>query len=259
MMPFAHGRYSGLALQGPALFLLTMLLSTILAACRQQADEYLYQGTTLGTGYHITLYADLDRDQASALEAGIQGELATLEQHRDLILKAGNVAFGRFWLPPSAGVRHEVDRWFHAYAVDGMTQWLDDHRLPSSALLVEVGGVMRSRGTPPAGAWRLSLERAGLPGPDGARHIHLQDAALVHRFVQQEAAPLVTLATPLAVSVIAEDAREAMRQASRLINAGPEEAMRLAIAGDSAARVVVKTPEGIDIHHTAALESWLEP
>ncbi|MGQ4880247.1 hypothetical protein ACOJCM_16905 [Billgrantia sp. LNSP4103-1] len=258
MIRLAQGRLSGLALHGPALFLLMLLLSALLAACRQQSGEYLYQGTTLGTGYHITLYADLEQDQAAALEAGIQGELATLERHRDLFLQASALAFGRFWLPPSAGLRHEVDRWFHAHAVDLLMRWLDDHRLDTAALMVEVGGLVRTSGTPPVGDWRLSLELAGLPGPDDARYIRLRDAALVHRFVQPAASPLVTLSTPLSVSVIAADAVEAMHQASLLIHARPEETMRLATRLDSAARVVVKTPHGIEIQHTAALEPWLE-
>ncbi len=225
MISFAHGRLSGLALHGPALFLLMMLLSTVLAACRQQVDEHLYQGTTLGTGYHITLYADLNHEQATVLEAGIQDELATLERQRDLFLTASDIAFSRFWLLPSAGVLHEMDRWFHSHAVDFLTHWLDGRDLASTALLVEVGGVVRGRGTPPDGAWRLSLELAGLPGPDGGRHVRLQDAALVHRFVQQEAAPLIILSTPLSVSVIATNASEAMRQAGLLIHARPEKAM----------------------------------
>lgn len=259
MIPFAHGRISGPALHGPALFLLLMLLTLVLSACRDRGSEHFFQGTTLGTGYHITLYADLDERQAAAVEAGIQGELATLERQRDLFLKASGIAYDRFWLAPSTGLLHEVNRRFHAHAVDRLTLWLDDSRLAPTAMLVEVGGVMRAQGAPPVGAWRLSLELAGLPGPDDARHVHLHDAALVQRFVQQQAAPLVTLSTPVAVSVIAADADEAMHQASLLIHAKPEETMHLASVLDSAARIVVKTPQGIEIQHTAALEPWLEP
>lgn len=257
MMQLAHGRLSGLALYGPALFFL-MLSSFLLSACRQQVDEQLYQGTALGTGYHITLYADLGAGQAAEIEAGIQGELANLEAQREVLIRASVAAFAPFWVAPTVALQHEVDRRFHALAVDRLTLWLGHHAIAPAAVLVEVGGVMRGLGTPPAGAWRLSLEQPGLPGPEGARHVRLQDAALVHRFVQQEAAaPLVTPATPLSVSVIAADAGTAMREASLLIHAGPEEAIRLADELDSAAKVVVKRPQGIEIHHTAALEPWL--
>ncbi|MFQ3788201.1 hypothetical protein [Halomonas sp. A29] len=233
-------------------------MALVLSACRDRTDEHLYQGTALGTGYHITLYADLDHKQVSEFEAGIQGELASLDRQRSGFNAALDAALGWFWLSTSA-LRHEVDRASHALAVDRLTLWLDGQHVAPSAMMVEVGGVVRAHGMPPAGGWRLSLERAGLPGPEGARYIRLQDAALVHRFAQQDGVPLVTLTTPLAVSVVASSANEAMRQASRLMHVTPEEALRLAEAMDSAARVVVKTPQGIEIHHTAALESRIEP
>ncbi|MGR2737578.1 hypothetical protein ACUY1T_03900 [Billgrantia sp. Q4P2] len=257
MTPFALGRFSGLALSGPARLLLLMLVAMALSACRDRANEHLYQGSALGTGYHITLYADLDHEQAAELEAGIQGELASLDRQRSGFIAALEAAFGWFWLSTSI-LQHEVDRATHALAVDRLTLWLDGHRFAPAAMMIEVGGVVRAQGMPPAGSWRLSLERAGLPDPEGGRHIRLQDAALVHRFAQQNGVPLVTLTTPLAVSVVAPSASEAMRQASRLMHATPEDAVHLAEVMDSAARVVVKTPQGIEIHHTAALEPWFE-
>jgi hypothetical protein len=259
MIPLALGRLSGLAHPGPARLLLLLWASTLLIACRPQADEHMFQGTTLGTGYHITLYANLDPQQVTEIEVGIQGELAILEGQRSHFHRAAAIAFGGFWAVLPTSLQHEVDRWFHALAVDRLTQWLEEHDLVPSAVMVEVGGVVRGVGDPPGGDWRLSLDQAGLPAPDGARHVRLKDAALVHRFVQQAPAPLVTPAAPLSVSVIAADARRAIYQASLMIHAGPEEALRLAEELDSAARVVVKTPQGIEIHHSAALEPWLEP
>ncbi|MGR4067801.1 hypothetical protein [Billgrantia sp. C5P2] len=256
MIPFALGRLSGLAPSGPARLLLALLAAVALSACRDHSNEHLIQGTALGTGYHITLYADLDQEQVAELEAGIQGELATLERQRDGLLRALDAAFGRFWLP-SSKLRHEADRVAHSLAVDRLALWLGENRF--AAVMVEVGGVMRGLGVPPTGGWRLSLEQAGLSAPDGARHVRLENAALVHRFARQDVVPLVTLATPLAVSVVAPSASEAMRQATQLLHANPEDAVLLAEAMDSAARVVVKTPQGIEIHHTAALEPWLEP
>ncbi|QOR39305.1 hypothetical protein HNO52_12860 [Billgrantia diversa] len=257
MTPFALGRFSGLALDGPARLLFPLLVVMVLGACRDQTREHFIQGTALGTGYHITLYADLDHDQVAELEAGIEGELASLERQRSSFTRAFDAAFGEFRLSSTA-LRHEADRMTHALAVDRLALWLDDHRFALSAVLVEVGGVMRGHGAPPAGSWRLSLERTGLPAPDGARHVRIENAAIVHRFARQDVVPLVTLSTPLAVSVMAPSASQAMRQATQLMQAYPEDAVKLAEAMDSAARVVVKTPQGIEIHHTAALEPWLE-
>nr|WP_228574443.1 hypothetical protein [Halomonas sp.] len=259
MMSFAHGRLSGLALHGPALFFLMMLSSLLLSACRQPGAEHWYQGVSLGTGYHITLYADLEPERLAEIGAGIQGELASLELQRTAYRRISGAAFRRWWQSPPAAWQHEVDRRFHALAVDRLTTWLDRYLDVPSSVLVEVGGIMRGSGSEPVAGWRLSLDQAGLPGADGARHVRLKDAALVHRFAQQEAAPLVSPATPLSVSVIAESASAAMHQASQLIHAGPNEALGQAQALDSAARVVVKTSQSIEIHHTAALEPWLEP
>ncbi|MCE8019800.1 hypothetical protein HOP51_06665 [Halomonas sp. MCCC 1A11036] len=259
MIPFAYGRLTGLALHGPARLLLSLFLVVALSACRDPSNEYLYQGTALGTGYHITLYADLGAEQALELEAGIQGELASLERQRSGFLHAMDAAFGWLWLSPAASLNREMDRLVHALAVDRLTLWLDAQRFSPSAMLVEVGGVVRGQGVPPMGGWRLSLEQAGLPDPDGAHRLRLENAALVRRFAQQDGMPLVSLSTLLAVSVVAPSASEAMEQANRLMHARPEEALTLAVAMDSAARVIVKTPQSIEIHHTAALEPWLEP
>ncbi|WP_111414187.1 hypothetical protein [Billgrantia lactosivorans] len=259
MIPFAYGRLSGLVLSGPARLLPTVLAGLLaLSGCRDTADEHLIQGTALGTGYHITLYADLDQARRAELEAGIQGELATLERQRGDLMRALDAATVRFWSPTSA-LRHEADRLAHALAADRLTLWLEEHDPALAASLVEVGGVMRARGEPPAGDWRLSLEQAGLPGPADARHLRLRDAAVVHRFARRDVVPLVTMTAPLAVSVVAPSASEAMHQASRLMRADPAEALSLAERMDSAARVVVKTPQGIEFQHTAALEPWLEP
>lgn len=258
MTPFASGRLSGLALYGPARFLLAVSVVLGLSACREQSNEHYLHGTALETGYHITLHADLDQAEIAELEAGIQGELATLERRRSAFTQALDAAFDRFWIPAS-GLRHETDRAAHSLAVDRLTHWLEGYRLAPDAMLVEVGGVQRGQGKHPEKGWRLSLEQAGLPGADGARHLRLRDAALVQRFARQDVVPLVALTTPLAISVIAPSAVEAMHQASLLMQAEPADALSLAESMDSAARVVVKTSQGIEIQHTAALEPWLEP
>lgn len=259
MIPFAYGRKDGLALKGPALLLALTLSALCLGACRTQTHQHFFQGAALGTGYHITLYADLNQEQKTGLEAGIQSELASLEQQRQDLVRMLNAGYNGFSLSPPAVLMREIDQAIQARAVDRLTQQLTDPRVEPIASMVEVGGVVQARGIPPAGAWRMSLEQAGLPEADNVRYINLQDAALVQRFSQQVAAPLVTLSTPLAVSVVASSASEAMQLARQLIHAKPTAAVNSAKSMDSAARVVVKTHKGIEIHHTAALDRWLEP
>ncbi|KAA0014327.1 FAD:protein FMN transferase [Billgrantia pellis] len=256
MIPLAPGRFSGLTRIGSALFMFVVVLPMALSACRHPFGEHHLQGAALGTGYHITLYADLDDASLLALETGIQGELERLQRKRGLYVRALNAAFARVGMPAPAVLLGEMDRVVHALAVDRVTEWLDAHE--EIAALVEMGGVMRAAGAPPDGGWRLSLERAGLPKRVEERYLYLHDAALVHRFTELEASPLISLPTPLGVSVVADTASEAMRQANRMMLARPDDAMAYAERTDRAARLVVKTPQGIVIHQTAALEPWFE-
>lgn len=261
MISPALGRFVGPALSGPARLVLPLLLTAWLAmfltACSDQSNAHYIQGAVLGTGYHVTLYADLEAVEVAALEADIQGDLSALERQRSELERIDATAFHLFGPALPVPSRQGVDRWLQVLAVDRLAQRLlaED---ATQAVLVEVGGVLRGHGTPSGGGWRLSLHHAGLPIQEESSRVRLQDGALVHRFVNPAPAPLISLASPLAVSVIAADANTAHSQAEILINAGPSRALALANEMDSAARVVVKTVTGIEIHYSRAIEPWLE-
>src|SRR5690554_634328 len=261
MTPLALGRHSGPALLESARLVFPVLLAAVLAicltACRDHSNAYFIQGAALGTGYHVTLYADLDTTQLATLEAGIQGDVAALERLRSELERIDATAFRLFGLTLPKPSRQGVDRWLQVIAVDRLTQRLATHD-GIDAVMVEVGGVLRGHGVAPGGGWRVSLGQAGLPAAEASRQVRLQDAALVQRFVNPATVPLVSLASPLAVSVIAADATTAYYQAEILVEAGPGDALALANEMESAARVVVKTVAGIEIHHSRALKHWFE-
>lgn len=262
MTPLALGRHSGPALLESARLVFPVLLAAVLAlfltACRDQSNAYFIQGAALGTGYHVTLYADdLDTTQVATLEAGIQGDLAALERLRSELEHLDATAFRLFGLALPKPSRQGIDRWLQVIAVDRLTQRLATHD-GIDAVMVEVGGALRGHGVPPGGSWRVSLGQVGLPAAEASRQVRLQDAALVQRFVSPATVPLVSLASPLVVSVIAADASTAYYQAEMLVEAGPGDALTLANEMESAARVVVKTVAGIEIHHSRALKHWFE-
>src|SRR5690554_1478884 len=103
MTPLAHGRHSGPALLESARLVFPVLLAAVLAifltACRDQSSAYLFQGATLGTGYHVTLYADFDTTtQLATVETSIQGDLAVLERLRSELEHIDATAFRLFGL-----------------------------------------------------------------------------------------------------------------------------------------------------------------
>lgn len=262
MTPLALGRHSGPALLESArpvfpVLLAAVVLAIFLTACRDQSNAYFIQGAALGTGYHVTLYADLDTTQVAILEASIQEDLAALERLRSDLEHIDTTAFRLFGLALSKPARQGVDRWLQVIAVDRLAQRLAAHD-GIEAVMVEVGGVLRGHGVPPGGGWRVSLGQVGLPEAEASRQVHLQDAALVQRFVDPATVPLVSLASPLAVSVIAADASTAYYQAEMLVEADPGDVLMLANEMESAARVVVKTVAGIEIYHSRALKHWFE-
>ncbi|MCE9665087.1 FAD:protein FMN transferase [Halomonas sp. M5N1S17] len=262
MISLASRRFSGLAHGGPALFmfLLVMLPMALLSACRSQLQEQLYQGTALGTGYHITLYADLDATERDRIAVGIQGELAQLQQQREALLGTLAAAFSatpKVLAATPVALVDELDRLIHALAVDRLTEWLTE--LEVEHMMVEVGGVIRTRGLPPGGGWWLSLEHAGLPEQGEGRRINLTDAALVHRLVRPTPVAIPALPRTLGISVVAATASEASRQALLLMVADQQGTTPSQTLGvDSAARLVVKTPQGIEIRYTTAMEPWFE-
>ena len=262
MTPLALGRHSGPALLESARFafpalLAAAVLATFLTACRDQSNACFIQGAALGTGYHVTLYADLDTTQVAILEAGIQGDLAALERLRSELEHIDTTAFRLLGLALAKPSQPGIDRWLQAIAVDRLTQRLTTHD-GINAVMVEVGGVLRGHGVPPGGGWRVSLGQVGLPATETSRQVRLQDAALVQRFVNPPTVPVAGLASPFVVSVIAADAGTAYYQAEMLVAAGPDDALTLANQMEIAARVVVKTVAGMEVHHSRALKHWFE-
>lgn len=249
---------TGLAHRGPALFMFSLLLPLmLLTACRNPLQEQQLQGVALGTGYHITLYADLDAMSPLAIRAVIQGELETLEDERRRVAGVRRSAFAPLWRVSEPEVLAEAwDQVFHALAVDRLAQLLAE--LDVHHLMVEVGGVMRSQGSPPGRAWRVSLAHAALPGMEEPLNVRLDGGAVLHRLGKLDRAPVPPQPYILGVTVIASSAMEGRVQADALIQVGPLEVLQWADERDIAASIVVKSSQGITIHQTAALAPWLE-
>ncbi|PXX97489.1 FAD:protein FMN transferase [Halomonas sp. LBP4] len=251
---------------GPALFLLALLLPvTLLVGCRSQSPLHQFEGTALGTGYHITLHADLDEGARERLVAGIQGELVNLEQDLARLLVPLRQA-RRALLSGAANdddpLADSLLQMSRALAVDRLDALLENRGIEHAML--ELGGVVRTRGQTGGRPWRLALDRPGLPEQE-ASWLRLGDAALVHLDARDgagqwiieggEPGGLLSVSRLLAVSVVAPTALEADRQARELMTAGPE---AVAQAAERAVRIVVLTSQGIEIHHGTALEAYLE-
>lgn len=70
----------GPALKGLALLLVATLLA-LLAGCRESGpEEHRFQGPIFGTGYHVTVFADLSESEYQALDAGILAELERVDE-----------------------------------------------------------------------------------------------------------------------------------------------------------------------------------
>lgn len=255
MISLAVRRYPGLAMR-PALFLFTLLMPLVLlVGCRQQGEWLQLEGVALGTGYHITLNGDLGEGESVLVEAAIQGELASLDSEM-AFLKA---LVSRSPLPRCMGFAEAagdegrletLSEHRHAQAVDRLFRVLDDFGIANA--LVELGGIQRASGMAGRHPWRVRLPRTGL---DNAAEpvLRLQDAALVTRAAPQPpGADAPAAARILAVSVVASDAEAGDRLARELLVADPDDIQEHAV------RLVVLTPQGIEIHTGAALEPLLD-
>lgn len=78
MMTVVYRKLTGPASRGLAL-LLVVLVSMLLAGCDSGPEEHRFQGPIFGTGYHVTIYADLDEDGYARLESGILEELERID------------------------------------------------------------------------------------------------------------------------------------------------------------------------------------
>lgn len=255
MNSLAARRQAGPAM-GPALFLLALLVpASLMSGCRQQSVWQDLEGVVLETGYHITLNGDLqDEGHYLLLVAAIQGELASLESEfaalHGLLLSSlplRDTRAAEFPAPLIEALR-EVQQ---ARAVDRLDSVLAEFGFEHA--MIELGGVVRTRGSGGRQPWRLALGSGGL-SEALEPSLMLSDAALVTRLALGQAGRHATGEGRLmAVSVVAPSAELADRQARKLLGAGmTEDAM------EQAARLVVLTPQGIEIHYGAALEPLLD-
>jgi hypothetical protein len=251
MISLAARRHPGLAMR-PALFLFALLMPLVLlAGCRQQGEWLQLEGVALGTGYHITLNGDLTQEERVLLEAAIQGELASLDTDREALarlLVAGRLP-GRDW-PAYDGVSGQLLALLHARAVDRLDGVLEEFAVAHG--MIELGGVIRTRGMAGRHPWRVTLPHTGLASAPDLR-LRLQDSALVSRTAPEPAGREAPgPARLLAVSVVASSAEAADRLARELLAADPDEIT------EQPARLVVLTPQGIELVTGSALEPLLE-
>ncbi|WP_180978310.1 FAD:protein FMN transferase [Halomonas urumqiensis] len=234
---------------------LAMLVLALLAGCRGQASGQYFEGVALGTGYHITLDADLDIGERELLQAAIQGELGSLENgllSLRPLLAAPLPLVNQEALPSlaRAGRLLQLEHWAHA--VDRLDAVLAEFGMSNA--MIELGGMVRTRGMAGRQLWRLAIDKAHLPGEQHAV-LSLQDAALVTVATATVRGDMAGRGGRrprlLEVSVVAPEARSALHQALRI-------AKGEAWARDERmARQVVMTRQGIDIHYGEAFVALL--
>ncbi|SHF45050.1 thiamine biosynthesis lipoprotein [Modicisalibacter ilicicola DSM 19980] len=78
MMHAGCRKQTGPASRGLAL-LLMVLASALLTGCDTAPAEHRFQGPIFGTGYHVTVYAELAEDDYARLESGILAELERID------------------------------------------------------------------------------------------------------------------------------------------------------------------------------------
>lgn len=78
MMKIASRKLTGPASKGLALSLMA-LVTVLLNGCDSGLEEHRFQGPIFGTGYHVTVYADLGQDDHARLESGILTELERID------------------------------------------------------------------------------------------------------------------------------------------------------------------------------------
>ena len=165
------------------------------------------------------------------------------------------------------GVQLDLSGIAKGYAVDELSRLLGEAGF--SAYMVEIGGEVRSRGHRADGEdWAVGIE-----DPDGAgttATVPLRDAAIAtsgdyrnyfeyegqrysHTLDPRTARPIThSLAS---VSVISSTAATADALATALLVMGPAAGLELAVRENIAARLVLRTADGLQVLHTPAYEA----
>ena len=165
------------------------------------------------------------------------------------------------------GVRLDFSAIAKGYAVDAVWTLLSEAGL--SDYLVEIGGEVRARGRRADGLpWSIGVEN-----PDGSgidESVPLRDAAVAtsgdyRNYFESEGKRYSHVLDPrtgwpvshdlASVTVIASSATMADALATALLVLGPETGLRLAIDQGLAARLVVRTAEGLQVLPTPAYET----
>ena len=167
------------------------------------------------------------------------------------------------------GVQLDFSAIAKGYAVDEIWELLSQAGL--SDYLVEIGGEVRTRGVrADGGDWSIGIE-----SPDGSgvtEAVRLRDAAIAtsgdyRNYFQYQGRRYSHLLDPrtgwpvahdlTAVSVVSDTAAVADALATALLVLGPTDGLELAEREHIAARLVVRSADGLTILHTPAFEAAL--
>lgn len=158
------------------------------------------------------------------------------------------------------------------YGVDRIARALE--ALGAAAYLIEVGGELRGRGVKADGLpWWVELEHPGVPGSEAPPLVGLVDMAVAtsggdQRFFDHEGRRYTHTLDPatgeaiddavLAVSVFHAECMWADALATALLVMGPDQAMTFAEKRNLAARLVVRTADGLRQTLSPALQAMAD-
>ena len=208
---------------------------------------------------------------------GADGDTGRIPQQEEVQLLLASTGFTHLQLRemPAAvrrmlpGVQLDFSAIAKGYAVDEVWRLLSEAGL--SDYLVEIGGEVRTRGIRANGGdWSI-----GIDSPDGSgvtEAVRLRDAAIAtsgdyRNYFQYQGRRYSHLLDPrtgwpvahdlTAVSVVSDTAAVADALATALLVLGPTDGFELAKREQIAARLVVRSADGVTILHTPAFEAAL--